>query len=460
MVRKMKRISLFSIFQYLITLLFVVACSETEDLPVSLVPETPSITIPPTETIRPVFTSDGGKDTLTFVATASWSAVVEADGQAVDWLTVSPSAGDKGNNQLVITLVANPSAADRQGKVIIQCGEVSDTVIVHQNFNYLATFSKDGDVKTWQEHTRGEGINLVIMGDGFVNTDMGRGGKYEMMMQKAMESYFSVEPMRSLREYFDVYSVTVISESDSIGGETALETTFTGGTSIKGNNEKCKEYAIKVPQLGNTVRNTPMIVVMNSPRYAGTTYMHTLGYSIAFCPYVANDDESFSQIIHHEAVGHGFGYLGDEYYDVYTGEIPSSVVAGVKDIASRYGWYSNIDFTPDITKVKWNYFISDERYAGEGLGVWEGAYGYQLGVWRPTDISIMLYNVGGFNAPSRQAIYNRIMKLAGEGYSHEKFIEYDAVNRLPALRAVGLMNTGSVDRMNFVPLAAPVMIAD
>ena len=53
-----------------------------------------------------------------------------------------------------------------------------------------------------------------------------------------------------------------------------------------------------MPLLGNSVRNTPMIVVMNSPRYAGTTYMHSLGYSIAFCPYVDNDDERFAQIIH------------------------------------------------------------------------------------------------------------------------------------------------------------------
>ena len=320
---------------------------------------------------------------------------------------------------------------------------------------YLATLSKDGDVRTWQEHTKGWGINLVMMGDGFVEMDMGRGGKYEVMMQKAMDSYFSVEPMHSLREYFDVYSVTVVSVSDSIGGGTALGTTFTGGTSIKGDNEKCKQYATKVPLLGNSVRNTPMIVVMNSPRYAGTTYMHSLGYSIAFCPYVDNDDERFAQIIHHEAVGHGFGYLGDEYDDVYDGEIPSNVMAELKEIADRYGWYSNIDFTPDITKVKWNYFISDKRYVNERLGAWEGAYGYRSGVWRPTNISIMLYNVGGFNAPCREAIYRRVMKLAGESYSRDKFLEYDAVNRKSALKR---MNAGSVDRNHFIPLASPVII--
>jgi hypothetical protein len=34
-----------------------------------------------------------------------------------------------------------------------------------------------------------------------------------------------------------------------------------------------------------------------------------------------------------------------------------------------------------------------------------------------------------FNAPSRWAIYQQIMKRSGEEYSFDKFLEYDAVNR-------------------------------
>ena len=36
---------------------------------------------------------------------------------------------------------------------------------------------------------------------------------------------------------------------------------------------------------------------------------------------------------------------------------------------------------------------------------------------------------GGFNAPSRWAIYKRIMELAGNSYSFETFLEYDEINR-------------------------------
>jgi len=44
----------------------------------------------------------------------------------------------------------------------------------------------------------------------------------------------------------------------------------------------------------------------------------------------------------------------------------------------------------------------------------------------------MRHNRGEFNAPSREAIYYRIHKLAyGDDwkYDYEKFVEYDAVNR-------------------------------
>lgn len=44
MVGKMKKISFLFVFLYFITLLFVVACSETGELPVAPVPEIPSIT--------------------------------------------------------------------------------------------------------------------------------------------------------------------------------------------------------------------------------------------------------------------------------------------------------------------------------------------------------------------------------------------------------------------------------
>ena len=119
MVGKMKKISFLFVFLYFITLLFVVACSETGELPVAPVPEIPSITIPSTENTRLVFTSDGGEDTLAFIATTGWSVAIKTADLAGDWLAVSPLTGNKGDNELIITLASNPSAEDREGETLV-----------------------------------------------------------------------------------------------------------------------------------------------------------------------------------------------------------------------------------------------------------------------------------------------------------------------------------------------------
>lgn len=133
-------------------------------------------------------------------------------------------------------------------------------------------------------------------------------------------------------------------------------------------------------------------------------------------------------MLHHEAGGHGFAKLEDEYYYESKGTIPSSEISRNIDFRNRYGWGRNVDYTSDPNSVVWSKFISDSRYASEGLGVYEGACTYYKGAYRPTETSIMVGNVGGFNAPSREAIYNRIHKLAyGESwqFDYETFVSWD-----------------------------------
>lgn len=60
---------------------------------------------------------------------------------------------------------------------------------------------------------------------------------------------------------------------------------------------------------------------------------------------------------------------------------------------------------------------------------------YEYGVYRPSQNSIMNSYSDEFNAPSRLAIYKRIMELSGEGYSYGKFIESDAINMSAGTRS-------------------------
>lgn len=99
----------------------------------------------------------------------------------------------------------------------------------------------------------------------------------------------------------------------------------------------------------------------------------------------------------------------------------------------QMGWAANVDFTPSRNDVLWNRFLTDARYQGadaygELLGVYEGACTYWSGAYRPTNDSMMRNNQHGFNAPSREAIFKRIMSLAyGEAwtYDYEEFVAFD-----------------------------------
>ena len=319
----------------------------------------------------------------------------------------------------------------------------------------------DGTVTLLQKHTVGNGIKFVIMGDGYLRSalacEYGGKSKFDTWAQNAMEAIFTEEPYKTYRNRFDVYSVAVESTTETFSGGTALGCTFGNGTRVNVNSTNTFAYARKVS--GIDLKRSVIIVVLNSTRYAGTCWMWSTGEAIACVPTTYNDVTEFSQTIHHEAGGHAFAKLDDEYY--YSGTITSSKISNHKWwYTYADGAYANVDVTSDATQVHWAHFISDSRYSGQ-VGVYEGAMTYRYGAYRPTDYSIMRHNVGGYNAPSREAIYKRIMKLSeGSGweYDYETFVAYDAVNRSNASQAYYREEVENFDESTFVPLAPPVWV--
>ena len=71
---------------------------------------------------------------------------------------------------------------------------------------------------------------------------------------------------------------------------------------------------------------------------------------------------------------------------------------------------------------------------------------------------MMNQNTEFFNAPSRWAIYKRIMELSGEEYSFETFLEYDAVNRNPAAASAAAARPPLKAAQNFVPTTPPGVV--
>ncbi|MBQ2113299.1 MAG: hypothetical protein II194_08795 [Bacteroidales bacterium] len=332
---------------------------------------------------------------------------------------------------------------------------------------YTSTdYSADGKVTTLHTATEGNGINIVLMGDAYSDRLIAD-GTYAADMQTMMDAFFSEEPYKSHIGYFNVYAVNVVSENEVYDtySSTALGGWFGYGTEVGGNDARCFNYGLKAIS-AEQMDEALIIVAMNSDAYAGTCYMYypsrgdySGGASVAYFP-VGSDPAQLAGLVHHEAGGHGFAKLGDEYAYEEFGEISQEMIAMQYEPLEPYGWWKNVDFTDDPSSVKWSRFLSDERYGNEGLGCFEGGLTYWSGVWRPTENSIMRYNTGGFNAPSREAIYYRIHKLAyGDSwkYDYEDFVEYDAVNRASSSAASRRQRTNYVERP-LEPTSPPVVV--
>ena len=309
---------------------------------------------------------------------------------------------------------------------------------------YISTdYSKEGEVTVYQKATEGNGIDVVFMGDAYSDRQV-ESGLYFNDMKACAEGFFDVEPYKSFRHLFNIYFVTTVSSAEGyeLGGQ-SLGSTPLPGTAIVGNESKCFELALKAVKDPKRMDEVLVVVCVNQDysevRMAGACSMHepedwagrdyASGNSVAFFLKLDDSFEKTIEVIQHEAGGHGFAKLADEYN--YSGTL-SSMDKDRINANSPHGWYSNIDLTPDPAKIKWSWFLADDRYKDE-VGVIEGGYTYQYGVWRPTENSIMKNNsFGSFNAPSRYTIWYRIHKLAfGKDWTgtYEDFAKYDAINR-------------------------------
>ena len=78
-------------------------------------------------------------------------------------------------------------------------GEPEEHPIFSTEYYTSTDYSRDGEVVALQAASVGKGIDLVFMGDAYVDRDMETGGKYETDMKQSMEYFFSIEPYKSFR---------------------------------------------------------------------------------------------------------------------------------------------------------------------------------------------------------------------------------------------------------------------
>lgn len=384
--------------------------------------------------------------------------IVDAEGEwevasKPDWCELSQTSGG-GKTEVTLTIKAlAKGSGNREGEIVFKLKD--------EDYTHKCTVSQydyEYDEDEWlalQTATRGNngGINIVILGDGYDAEDIAN-GDYLANMKQQIEYFFGVEPYTTYRDYFNVYTAFPVSTESGVGTLNTIRynrfnTTYTGGVGLKADYDEIFSYALNAPTVNEgNLNQTLIIIVPNSTDYGGITQMWTDGSAIAFCPlstdYYPLDSRG---VIQHEAGGHGFGKLGDEYiyHNAFIDVCNCMCCKHVNEFnqAKANGWYDNLSLTGKMHEVPWSHLIFDSRYS-DLVDIYEGGFMHSRGVFRSEQNSCMNNNIPYYSTISRESIVKRIKKYAGETYSFEEFVANDKRDAGAVTRSADVKVSGSM----------------
>lgn len=403
-----------------------------------------------------------------------------------DWITVTPSSGT-GKTEVTVTFAEMTAADASQISVEMthpdyaymtttknlngRAGEITfllddkdyRTAMTVEQFDYQYG---DGDVITLNEATKGDGVDIVFIGDCYDAADIAA-GNYVADLEEAVGHYFAVEPYATYKDYFNVYAVLGVSDDSGMGTLNTIKdakfgSTFGEKNLVQPDMNMCFEYACKAP-IDDNIAQTLIVLVENTTEYGGITYMYGDGTALACCPKSADAyPYDFRGIVQHEAGGHGFGKLADEYiyHNAFISTCTCTDGCGHVDefLANKNrGWYANLELTGDMSEVGWSHMIFHPKYSNV-VDIYEGGYFHTRGVYRSEPTSCMNNNIPYFSAISRQAMVERIMEYAGEQFDLETFIEKDVTTAGPTTKGFGFDMT--IPSYNNGKQHAPVYMGD
>lgn len=369
------------------------------------------------------------KQTLVLNAESDWE--VES---MPEWCSLSATSGTS-KTELTLTINEMPkgTSGGRKGDIVFRLkdkGYTTKCAVTQHDYEYA-----EDEIIQLQKATRGNkgGINLVFVGDGFNAEDIAN-GTYLKTIKEEVEHFFGVEPYTTYRDYFNVYTAIPVSVESGIGTlntirYTKFETTFTGG-GLKCNSSAVFDYALRMPTVTReNLKESLVVLIPNTGDYGGITEMYADGSAIAICP-LSTDVYPYDKrgVLQHEAGGHGFGKLGDEYiyHNAFIDDCKCTCCPHILEFnnAKALGWYDNLSLTGKMHEVPWSHFIFDDRYSVR-VDIFEGGYMHTRGVYRSEQNSCMNNNIPYFSAISRESIVKRIKRYAGEPYSFEEFVSLD-----------------------------------
>ncbi|MFA5863959.1 MAG: M64 family metallopeptidase [Phycisphaerae bacterium] len=246
-------------------------------------------------------------------------------------------------------------------------------------------------------------VNMVFLGDGYTQQELE--STYREHIQTALKHFFQdgQDPYPRYRNFFNVHQVNVVSSESGVDvppqgiyRNTALDASYyydgVNRNSLYVDSDKTTQQLDQ--GLGDASFNPDIVLVTVNSAIAGggtgTYSVYSGGYS------------NGAEIALHE-MGHSFNNLADEYGgndETYYGPEPNEV---------------NVTSSP--SGEKWSQWLGYDQPGVGVIGVYEGAYYCDRGIYSPSNNSKMRYLGEPFDAVCREKIildiYARVRPMDG-----------------------------------------------
>lgn len=236
--------------------------------------------------------------------------------------------------------------------------------------------NSSGRGRTIRGRSSGEGVHLVILGDGYRADQQQQFRAHAEALIKQMQADIGMLAHFSAWSVHMVETPSIDSGIDDEHGTDIRDTVFNTGYSCKDVQrlicgDRTEMYAVAIDEYPNFDQ---VVVLVNDARYGGSG-----GIDIAIA------STGSMEIALHE-MGHSIAGLADEYVDNY---IPGASIPLFVE-----GRFANVSASNDPNVVPWRHWFSNTNSqtgveAPTGVGVFEGAYYRSTGFYRPSVDSLM-----------------------------------------------------------------------
>ena len=366
------------------------------------------------------------------------------------------------------------------------------------------------DVVKYKISEKTKPVNLCVLSEGFTADQR---ESFENLAKSGIDFLFSVDPYKSLSEYFNVYLMWAPSQdagasiTDGNGTVTTARNTAFGAKwgessydAMIADSEAVFDFvSTRCPEIVRgeaTIAEVPVLLIINDSRNGGRAISYSNGQTYCLVPYTDNGgtlswgfpniapttDEpvtnpqsqyywvtdqdraemgistgNWHNTLLHEFGGHSIGRLADEYWKDDRLSYPSG-----QGSVERHSWavpfglnvsgyYTTVPWQ-DLLDMQSSLVLNNVLYGR--IGKYQGGEVYIFNRWRSEKISCMIDNRAYFSAWQRVLIAKRIVELAGETFSLSGYMAID--NPVDPIRDAAPSSNPTASMRGVIPVMPPL----